>query len=215
MTDDETQINEELSPDEEAESEDETGGDQPDETDGGESEAAATAPAVRSQKEIDKLHGQLEREAERHTKRVAEIMGDDFPLLVPSPVDWTPGFIFNVPEMHPAPEQVSELHALLGQAAPVEYQAAEDAEQCDKCRGLGDVLTGSRKPGQETKPCSGCTGTGWKTKAPPLPQTTPGTYGQPPGNGATISPETYQVKDSWGRPSGHPHFGIDPVAVGV
>jgi hypothetical protein len=177
--------------------------------------AASESAAPRSQADIDKLTRQLEKEAERHAKRVAEIMGDDFALLVPSPVDWTPGFLFNVAEMLPTPEQVAELHALLGGGAPVELREAEDARSCDKCNGLGDVLTGSRKPGQETKPCSGCGGVGWVHKAAPVALVAPiaGTASQMPVSVPT--PETYQVKDSWGRPMGHPHFGLDPVSVGV
>lgn len=213
MSEPETETPEESEFDEEETLEDEeTGGDQPDET-GGETEAAAATSAVRSQKEIEDLTRKLENEASRHEKRVAEIMGDDFALLVPNPTDWTPGFIFNVPEMHPVPEQIAELHALLGHASAPELREAEDAEGCEKCNALGEVLTGSRKPGQETKPCSACSGTGWKTKMPTAPQMPTVTFAQQPANGAQVTPETYQVKDSWGRPHGHPHFGIDPVAI--
>lgn len=180
--------------------------------------ADATAdgpPAPRSQKEIDALTEKLQREAERHAKRVEEIMGEDFALLVPSPVDWTPGYIFNVPQMHPAPEQVAELHALLGHAAPVELKEATDAEACPDCSALGEVLTGSRKPGQETKPCSACNGTGWKVKlAMPIPAPAPVTY----SNGAATTPGTpnqFQVADRWGRPFGHPHYNLEPAQVGA
>jgi len=175
--------------------------------------AGIVAPAPRSQKEIDAVQDKLAKEAERHARRVEEIMGDDFGFLVPNPTDWTPGFIFNIPEMHPQPEQVAELHALLGQSAPLELREAEDAEGCDKCNALGEVLTGSRKPGQETKPCSACSGTGWRTKLREVASVASLTNPVMPNGGAIPSPETYQVKDSWGRPSGHPHFGIDPVAI--
>lgn len=169
--------------------------------------------APRSQKEIDQLTKRLENEAERHAKAVERIMGDDFALLVPSPVDWTPGFLFNVPAMHPTPEQVAELHALLGNAAPLELREAEDAEGCDKCNALGEVLTGSRKPGQETKPCTACTGTGWKTKPVPMQQQA---YTPPVSNGSSMAanqPNVFQVADRWGRPVGHPHYGLEPANV--
>lgn len=213
MSDTEAEIAEQMSEDDELEqlegdesqADDENGSDEP--------EAEAATPAPRSQKEIDALTAKLENEAARHAKRVEEIMGDDFALLVPNPTDWTPGFIFNVPPMHPSPEQVAELHAILGQSAPLELKEADDAEGCDKCNALGEVLTGSRKPGQETKPCSACTGTGWKTRLRVVEPVAQIAYATGQGNANPITPDTYQVKDSWGRPSGHPHFGIDPVSI--
>lgn len=182
----------------------------------GEPEAAAeAAPAPRSQKEIEQSAKKLEAEAERHAKRVAEIMGDDFSLLVPSPVDWTPGYIFNVPEMHPSPDQVAELHALLGGSSPIDLKAATDAEACPDCNAIGDVLTGSRKPGQETKPCPACGGTGWKPKIALAPQTaTVYDYSQNTA-AAGIPPNQIQVADRFGRPFGHPHYNLDPAQVGV
>jgi hypothetical protein len=213
MSEIEEQINEELSPDED-EVEDDTalGDDEPNEADGGEGNAAST-PAVRSQKEIEELTGKLEREAERHAKRVAEIMGDDFQLLVPNPTDWTPGFIFNVPQMLPLPEQVAALDAILGRDEEGELLDAEDAQACDKCNARGRTRTGSKVDGQRTKPCAKCNGTGWVVRlaaVAPLEHV----YGAANTTAsAPVTPDTYQVKDSWGRPAGHPHFGIDPVAI--
>lgn len=177
--------------------------------------AVEGSPAPRSQQEIEALNAKLNREAEAHAKRVEKIMGDDFQLLVPNPTDWTPGFIFNVPEMHPTPEAVAELHAILGHAPQIELREAEDAEGCDKCNAIGDVLTGSRKPGQETKPCVGCGGTGWKTKVQmPAPPQQPTVY----ANGGTANPSVpnqFQVADRWGRQYGHPHYGLEPALVGA
>lgn len=215
MTDLEEQIAEEMEADEDSSADDgdalvEGAGDG-----AGEDAAAASAPAPRSQDEIEKLTEKLAREADRHAKRVQEIMGEDFALLVPSPVDWTPGFIFNVPEMHPFPEQVDALLALVGRTADAELLEAEDAQACDKCNALGRTLTGSRVDGQVTKPCGKCNGTGWVTRFAPVvvPQTFPN--GGNVSTGQPISPDTFQVKDQWGRPNGHPHFGLDPVTVGV
>ena len=213
MSDTEAEIADQMSDDDDLEGLEGEDAETDDALEQPDTDAALEQPAPRSQKEIEELQGKLEREAERHAKRVAEIMGDDFSLLVPSPVDWTPGFIFNVPEMHPLPDQVAELHALLGGSAPVELREADDAEGCDKCNALGEVLTGSRKPGQETKPCSACTGTGWRTKLRAVEPVTQYDFGQNGVAGVPITPDTYQVKDSWGRPAGHPHFGIDPVLI--
>jgi hypothetical protein len=213
MSEIEEQINEELSPDEEEIEGDETSGDDEPEGAGGGGEEAASTPAVRSQKEIEDLQGKLEREAERHAKRVAEIMGEDFAFLVPNPIDWTPGFLFNVPQMLPFPEQVAELDAILGRGAAADYAEAEDAQACDKCNALGRTLTGSKVDGQVTKPCAKCNGTGWVVKLAAVPPPQAVSYAANAASSVPVTPDTYQVKDSWGRPAGHPHFGIDPVAI--
>jgi len=214
MSGTEEEIAEEMSPDEieQAAEEDGNGAQDGDaEQEDAQPEAAA---APRSQKEIDTMHRKLAAAAESYAKRVEGIMGADFALLVPSPVDWVPGYIFNVPEMHPLPEQVAALHALLGGAAPPELREAEDAEGCDKCNALGEVLTGSRKPGQETKPCTACTGTGWRTKAAPL-QLAPQPYTASNGTiTVTSAPNQFPVADRWGRPAGHPHYNMEPASVG-
>lgn len=215
MSELEEQIAEEMEADEDESSDDEsTGSDQPDDT-GGEAEAAAAPAAARSQKEIEELTGKLEREAERHAKRVAEIMGDDFALLVPNPTDWTPGFIFDVPEMHPLPEQVAALHALLGSAPPAEYPHDPDRQACDECLGSGKLRTGSQVPAQSALDCRFCNGYGWIGEGNPKREPFKIAAVPPLPPSAPMSPDAYQVKDSWGRPAGHVHFGIDPVAIGA
>lgn len=209
----EEQIAEEMSPD------DNEQGDELEQEEGGQGEpdtepdAAQEAAPPRSQKEIEELQEKLSREADRHAKRVADIMGDDFALLVPSPVDWTPGFIFNVPEMLPFPEQVAELDALIGRAGAEDFEDAPDAEACSQCHAKGHTKTGSLVDGQRTKPCGKCNGSGWVTKMPPLVSVPQPDYTQNATHGQPISPDVYQVKDSWGRPANHPHFGIDPVSI--
>lgn len=215
MSDIELEIAEEMGEDD---APDESGTDgSPDDGDGGAADSPGdeAAPPPRSQAEIDALTKKLKAEAARHEKRVSEIMGEDFALLVPSPVDWTPGYLFNVPEMHPSPKAVAELHALLGGATPVELRPATDAEACEACNALGEVLTGSRKPGQETKPCVACGGTGWKPKAAPLAPVQPIQTFAGSNDAQPVQPNTMQVADRWGRPVGHPHYGLEPAFVGA
>jgi hypothetical protein len=215
VTDLEAKIVEEMSPDADAPE-----GDDPEQESAREpvdigNAPEAPEPGPRSQQEIDALADRLRKESDRHAKRVEEIMGDDFALLVPNPTDWTPGYIFNVPPMHPTPEQVAELHALLGDSSQLELQDAEDAEGCDKCSALGEVRTGSRKPGQETKPCIACNGSGWRTKSLPMQPLAPVPQ---IGNGYTATdaaPNQFQVADRYGRPFGHPHYNLEPANVGV
>lgn len=215
MNDLENEIAEEMGDDEPNESEAD-GNPSEDAGDGAaDSPGENAAPPPRSQAEIDALTKKLEAEAVRHEKRVAELMGEDFALLVPNPTDWTPGFIFNVPEMHPTPEAVAELHALLGGGSPVELKPATDAEACEACNALGEVLTGSRKPGQETKPCVACGGTGWKPKSAPLAPVAPLPAYTPPNSGTNVPPNAFTGPDAWQRPFGHVHYGIPPAQVGT
>lgn len=213
MTDVETEIAEQMG-DDEPDAQDVT----PDD-DGGENDdagvagVAAAAPAPRTQKEIEAIQRALEKEAERHDKRVREIMGDDYAMLVPSPVDWTPGYIFNVEGMQPDDDALAMLDAILGRGAAADFAPAEDAQACDKCHALGKTLTGSRVPGQETKPCVSCGGSGWVAKmaeVAPLPYVVSGTNGQ---YGTTLPPNQVPVADRWGRPAGHPHYGMEPANV--
>lgn len=215
MSTDEEQIVTELSPDAELAADDEhiEGVVERIADYGGATDVSAVAP--KSQADIEAVQQKLEREAERHAKRVAEIMGEDFALLVPSPVDWTPGFIFNVEGMLPEPEQLAALDAIMGRGSFETYSPAPDAEGCETCNALGEVLTGSKKDGQRTKPCSDCTGTGWRHKMlpPAAVQQLPNSTQQ--GFSIAAPPNTVQVADQYGRPFGHPHYGMNPASIGA
>jgi hypothetical protein len=185
------------------------------EQDGGPEAPEAAAPPPPTEKQIEARMRALEKQAAKHAAAVEKIMGDDFAMLVPSPVDWTPGFIFNVPGMQPMPEQVAELHALLGDAQGIEYLPAEDATACEKCNALGEVLTGSRKPGQEKKLCVTCNGSGWVTKPLPLAPVQQIDYSANSGSSTAVIPNQPIAADRFGRPYGHPHYGLDPAQIGV
>ena len=215
MSDIEQEIAEEMG---DEETPDDSGADGiPEDGDGGAADSPGdeAAPPPRSQAEIDALTKKLEAEAARHEKRVAEIMGEDFALLVPSPVDWTPGYIFNVPEMHPQPEQVAALHALLGGVAPVDFPDDPGRTTCDMCLGTTKLKTGSLDPIEAALPCRFCQGHGWTGEGNPkiepvhIASVTHLVQGDPP------QPNTLQVADRWGRPVGHPHYGLEPAFVGA
>ena len=123
----------------------------------------------------------------------------------------------------------------MGEPTDTDYEIAEDAEPCDKCRALGQVVTGSKVPGQFTKLCAKCNGSGWVPKvmtaerlyAMPTPAALPPimtTGGFPsavaapttdpyPGYGIPFVPVPNGVEDGWHRPAGHPHWGLDPATV--
>jgi hypothetical protein len=185
------------------------------EQDGGPEAPEAAAPPPPTEKQIEARMRALEKQAAKHAAAVEKIMGDDFAMLVPSPVDWTPGFIFNVPGMQPMPEQVAALHAILGEAPPAEYPDDPGREACADCQGSGKLKTGSRVPNEEALSCRFCNGHGWvgegNMRVAPLQLVPP----PQPNNGGSPEPNTLQVADRWGRPVGHPHYGLEPAYVGT
>lgn len=180
-------------------------------------DGADSSPSVPSptHEEIEKRLAQIDKAAEQYAAKVARIMGEDFAMLMPSPFDWKPGFIFNPEVQPPDPEQVAAMQAFLGLADEAEMKDAPDAQPCEACNALGRVKTGSRVAGQETKPCIACGGSGWRAKvtaATPAPSFSVGT----PAGVIPLQPnQPPQVADQWGRQFGHPHYGLDPAQVGV
>lgn len=180
-----------------------------------EGELVTPPPAPPSQAEIEARQEKLEREADRHAKRVAEIMGDDFGELIPNPCDWTPGYLVN-PALAPIPPDVlAAFDEIVGRGDRAALLEATDAQACDACNALGQVLTGSKVPGQETKPCGSCQGSGWRHKMSAAPPAPTYDFSQNAGAAQPPPPNVVQVADAYGRPVGHPHYGMNPAAIGV
>lgn len=207
-----------LPDDPEAEEDDERTqpADDDDDAAGGEPPAAAAPqPPPLTEKQLERRQRDLEKEADRHRDRVAAIMGDDFALLVPCPLDFTPGFIFN-PAMVPLPPDVVQAaRELAGMGAPPALRMTDDEQECDRCDGYGILLRPTKVESQRTKPCAGCNGSGVKPKLqppppPPAPLVPLGAV--PAGTGTTVL-DPYA--DKWGRPPAHPHYGQDPATIGV
>lgn len=99
---------------------------------------------------------------QRHVaKRIGEILGDDV-------AEWEECEIcnyWNTPGWRhkgPLPSEVEDVvRVALGGHGLAEYQQDEFSRSCEKCNGLGFVLTGSKAVGQESLPCLRCEGMGW------------------------------------------------------
>lgn len=142
----------------------------------------------------------LERENDRRAKALERIMGEDFAALTECPtcVGFVPGYIVQGQEVIPDP-------------------AFDDAsEACPKCLGYGRLRTRSLADGHDSVLCQRCSGAGWVTKAA-ADAVVPVASGPPPlpyvvdqaGNATPSHP------DAWGRPGGHPHYGVHPAHVGL
>jgi len=188
----------------------------PDEDDGdhGDTDTEQEPAQAASDADVGKALEKLAREAERHGKRVSEIMGDDFAMLEICPLDFTPGYV--MPQMAAQlPDDVKDrVRALIGDGGASELRDAEGVEMCPRCDGHGQLAFPTRNPHVKTQMCPKCSGQGYVNVTPPAPEnvtalTAPAWQPQPPAT--SNGPGT---PDSWGRPPGHPHYGMPPASVG-
>jgi len=165
-------------------------------------------PEPLSEKEINKRIESLERERERHTKRVSEILQEESLDLVPCEAcePAIPGFHYPA-AMYPAGEPQRALYELLSGGSDAQMQHPSRYVVCDTCNGFGQVLTGARNDMNRTITCPDCKAAGYhdleaqRAQVVPLPQVqvTGGEYAPPPPPPADT--------DFLGRPKGHPNYG--------
>jgi len=115
-------------------------------------------PQGLSEKEIESRFEKLEKERQRHAKRVGEILEEEAQELVPCELCWPPAPGFRFPQM--PEEQRSAVMTAIGFAGTPELEEAKDARQCPDCKGEGQVKTGSKVPGYDAMPCAACQGRG-------------------------------------------------------
>lgn len=182
---------------------------------GAETDPEEDSGASLTEKQREKIIGRLDNESDRHTKRVAEILGPDVSDLAPCPACWehAPGFVLNGVMLDEV--QAAMVRGLLGIQDTPSYKTNPEYAICETCDGLGMVLSGSKVANQEIQPCPKCQNKGFERipiawqppPAPPLvavPTPTQDWAALPPG-----------PVDQWGRPAGHPHFGMDPAKIGM
>lgn len=193
------------------------------ETDEDETEDDETAAAEETETEPTALIDDAAiRKAERaiadQKTRLAKILGDEM-VAHDCPLCSALGYL---PELPPPGATLEVVETddgvsfnILAPGVPPELKDARDKVACDWCDGYGQVRSGSKFPPAAVVPCTKCLGNGWQTVAADAPQTiyVPSPTGAVP-NGATNQP--MQVPDdAWGRPYGHPHYGMPPSMVGV
>lgn len=169
-------------------------------------EPAAEAPL--SEKEIDKLTQALEREAQRHTKRIGEIMGDDAVALVMCEAcdDKIPGWHWPA-EVFPEGSPERTLYELLAGGTDAQMKHHDRFTVCASCNGFGQVLTGARNEIGRMRICPECGGDGYKDaqENQPAPTATPLPLAVVENFTPAQAPEP--EKDFLGRPVGHPNYG--------
>lgn len=164
---------------------------------------------------VNAIGKQLDREDERHRKALAKALGEDFTMYHECPLCLTMGYALPMMPGQFDPNQRMAVLAAMGDEAEPELKQAPEAKPCDVCDGWGELLTGSRNATGRVKLCAKCEGKGWIANIDGPPQN-----GAQGGVGYTDPSTFYPVppvpnSDAWGRPAGHPHWGRDPVTVGM
>lgn len=123
------------------------------------------AASVEAQKkQQDKDREKLDRENERHDKRVREIMGEDAAYLVNCPLcgDVSTGFLMVQEEGVISEDHLSKLKELLGIGLPSQLRPHPTAHKCETCDGEGECSSGSKRAGFDVIQCPTCNGKGWE-----------------------------------------------------
>lgn len=168
-----------------------------------------TGQRAKGDADFAKAAQRLEAEAERHAKRVREIMGDDSNSLVQCELcpPNIPGWRFDVV---PSKETTDRVRVAIGLPDMSNFRPSPNEATCQDCGGLGMVKTGSSVQGRETKKCDPCDGNGYVTTrtrthddaSPPLAAEN--------GGGPVPQWDDGVQRDMFGTPITDPDYGKMP-----
>ena len=179
-----------------------------------EGRAGHTEPA-RSHVDPDQVFGRLEKAAAAYARALEKIDGVNELGFEPCPCCAVPGLVLPYQPMQ-LQEQArrDRVDAYFGTVRGELEPLPNDAE-CPVCKGWGKLKTASRIPEQATQPCAKCNATGHVLvpHVEPLPVLTPQQPAAAPQPVYTFNANA--PADEWGRPAGHPHYGIHPANVYV
>jgi rubrerythrin len=133
---------------------------------GDEQERQATAREQRDQqKAVDKMFDAFQREAKRHTDRIAEIAGDSAPDLLMCPMCLPeegqpnmPGWLLPV---KPSEEKIAAVRLAIGLAPKIDYAEDPYSKVCPTCRGLTVVMPAGATENIQPLTCVTCKAQGW------------------------------------------------------
>lgn len=158
----------------------------------------------------------LTQEDKRHQTALGKAFGDEWPEHVRCGL--CDGIGFLPPELARGLtaaqwEQVVETAVSL---TVIEYVQDPNYETCPTCHGLAKTFSGAKPPNDPLKMCDGCGGQGYVQKVAqikPIPVPDPSTWGNKGEYAIVQQYGSPAPNDEWGRPGGHPHYGIPPAAV--
>lgn len=185
---------------------------------------------------VEELDKKLRSEATRHENALAKLHPEDWDQYTMCPLCIADGFLQPVApgEM---PDQLWEaITVLAGRQDTGELANAPFAEICDVCKGKTVVRTHAVAGDQTQVPCRACAGFGWldigpynaanlnppnKKQVPLAPAPVAGVNPYPnaptepfPDSTIEFTPFVGGVSDPYGRPAGHPRWGMTTDANG-
>jgi hypothetical protein len=197
----------------------------PDEEEAAEEETPAPPPepeepdeppaSQMTEQEAEREFKKLEAAAQRYLKAAMPITVKLGMPVEPCPLCTFPGLAIPRTANEVTSDVEHAVDALLGREALPELRSSDGYRICDVCDGWGEVLTGARKPISRAAVCPNpnCGGKGYvqvPISVPPVAPIVPF-----PGAAVPFQPLPQGVNDQWGRPAGHPQWGIDPSLIGV
>lgn len=107
-----------------------------------------------------------------YTRKLDELLGEDFLVMEPCPLCTTavPGFVF--PGVAPE-DVVVQVLPKVGLGGLLELEPDPTSRKCPVCNGRGQLKTESFVPGNETRKCAKCNGSGLEITATSGPNVAP------------------------------------------
>ena len=165
-----------------------------------------------TEQETEKRFARIEKQAVAWRERVAATLGElalDLEYC-PRCLPMVPGFVYPIAKVPIPDAQKVAVKLSLGELAPPDLRLADDAFECGKCGGYGQVLTGSRKESQKVAVCLECGGDGWTgSRKAKIAQLTPEQREtMAVRDDAPVEPKA--LADPWGRTIDDPLYGVMP-----
>lgn len=201
-----------------------------------EQEEAEQEPEPSSLAVVEDYDKKMKSETTRHENALAKLHPDTWDKFAMCPLCIGEGYLEPIAPGE-QPDQLWEVITVLsGRQETGELRTAPYAEVCEVCAGYGEVLTGARNDANVKLPCRNCAGYGWldtgqpqtpgqiivnAKKVPAAPPALAAVFGyaQTPQEPYPDSHIDYQpfvggAPDPYGRPAGHPRWGMTSDANG-
>lgn len=187
---------------------------QPDEPDAEEEEVEeeerGEPSSLTSVQNIDRA---LNAEQKRHAKALEKAFGEQWAAFDQCPLCQVDGYVMQYQPGEVGPEQRAAILQVMGEGGAPDLGQHPSEVRCPVCDGWGEMLNGSRRPEQATSACQRCMGTGHLDRSQLVQEAPAPAAPVYPWSEPAAAPAQPPFGDQWGRPTGHPDYGIDPSQI--